>query len=233
EEEESEEELSLQLDEDGPLTRSMVFIPGARVADDFLAEGSVEALRRCAEVCFQARPSKGRYSSGKTFWTPWTQEPRCELEALALAILRRHCPDPAASAGVEWWTLCLETDADVGWHWDRDYVLEDSGVNLHPMLGTVTYLSEEPCQLSTMAVDVVSPATREEAAPVPLPAADAQALCVVVPPRAGRHLVFDGRFLHGAPCWGSGPSKVTDAEHGRRVTFLAALLQRDRGLENS
>ena len=37
-----------------------------------------------------------------------------------------------------------ECDADVGWHWDRDYVLEDSGVNLHPMLGTVTYLSGEP-----------------------------------------------------------------------------------------
>ena len=89
---------------------------------------------------------------------------------LRLAILHRHCPDPAASAGVEWWTLCLvlcpetrisrcracragysfpresrkECDADVGWHWDRDYVLEDSGVNLHPMLGTVTYLSGEP-----------------------------------------------------------------------------------------
>lgn len=24
-----------------------------------------------------------------------------------LAILRRHCPEPAAPAGVEWWTLCL------------------------------------------------------------------------------------------------------------------------------
>ena len=24
-----------------------------------------------------------------------------------LAILRRHCPEPAAAAGVEWWTLCL------------------------------------------------------------------------------------------------------------------------------
>ena len=25
-----------------------------------------------------------------------------------LAILRRHCPEPAADAGVEWWTLCLD-----------------------------------------------------------------------------------------------------------------------------
>ena len=31
----------------------------------------------------EAKPSQGRYSSGKTFWSEWNQRPRCELEALA------------------------------------------------------------------------------------------------------------------------------------------------------
>lgn len=237
--EESEEEVSALVDEDGrvcsaegPLTRSMTFEPGARVFDAFLAASCLSPLRRCAEAAFQARPSKGRYSSGKTFWAEWGQEPRCELEALALAILHRHCPDPAASAGVEWWTLCLECDADVGWHWDRDYVLEDSGVNLHPMLGTVTYLSGEPPsgssaegQLCTFTLDVLSPTSRENGVPVALPAGKSvRALGLVVPPRAGRHLVFDGRFLHGAPRFPSRPtSENLDVRSGLRVTFLANI----------
>ena len=34
-----------------------------------------------------------------------------------------------------------DESSEVAWHWDRDYTLESSGVNIHPMLGTVTYLS--------------------------------------------------------------------------------------------
>ena len=37
-----------------------------------------------------------------------------------LAILRRHCPEPAAPAGVEWWTLCLA--ARMKWHSFTDTV---------------------------------------------------------------------------------------------------------------
>merc|ERR1712096_309914 len=133
-------ESSLQVDQDGrvccvegPLTRSISFEPPVRVFDNFVPAEHVGMLRECCERCFEIKPGrKGRYSSGKTFWADWGQAPRCELEALALNILERHCPEPAAAAGVEWWTSCLDSEAEVGWHWDRDYTLEDSGVNLHP-----------------------------------------------------------------------------------------------------
>ena len=45
-----------------------------------------------------------------------------------------------------WWMLenlqIKDESSEVAWHWDRDYTLESSGVNIHPMLGTVTYLSQ-------------------------------------------------------------------------------------------
>mmetsp|Transcript_13470 Transcript_13470/g.36295 ORF Transcript_13470/g.36295 Transcript_13470/m.36295 type:complete len:367 (-) Transcript_13470:279-1379(-) len=232
EEEGSGSELSMQVDDDGrvcnvdgPLTRSMSFEPPVRVLDGFVPAESVGALRECCERCFRVRPSKGRYSSGTTFWADWGQAPRCELEALALAILQRHCPEPAAPAGVEWWTLCLDGASDVGWHWDRDYVLEDSGVNIHPMLATVTYLSAATSQttLSTVTLDVVSPPTRDAAKPVALADSGAMLRCTLVPPHPGRHLVFDGRFLHGAPrrvAAATGPRTGPDV---RRVTFLANI----------
>lgn len=206
----------------GPLTRSMTFEPSSRVLDDFILAERVEPLRECCERCFKVKPSKGRYSSGKTFWAAWEQKPRCELEALALAILHKHCPEPAAPSGVEWWTLCLDSDSDVGWHWDRDYVLEDSGVNAHPMLATVTYLSPSAAQagVSTVTLDLCSPPQRDEARPVALPLKGRNVACTMVQPRPGRHLVFDGRFLHGAPrALGGGD----DAKATRRVTFMANI----------
>jgi len=48
-----------------------------------------------------------------------------------------------------------DENSEVGWHWDRDYTLESSGMNIHPMLATVTYLSEgkERPQLSDPAAN--------------------------------------------------------------------------------
>ncbi|CAJ1456521.1 unnamed protein product, partial [Effrenium voratum] len=193
EEQDEEVELDISVDENGrvcsrqgPLTASLSFDPAVRVFEDFLPPEHLAPLRRCCERFFQAKPSQGRYSSGTTFWADWDQQPRCELEALALAVLHRHCPKPAGPAGVEWWTLCLES-AEVGWHWDRDYTLESSGVNLHPMLGTVTYLSGEGPQLSTMVLEVTSSVQRS-GSDVQLPREGGSAWCTSVPPRPGRHL---------------------------------------------
>lgn len=229
ESEDDDSELSLQVDQDGRvcspnglLTNSLTFDPPVRVFDNFVIPERTDSLRQCCEQCFKVKPSKGRYSSGKTFWAEWGRDPRSELEALALAILLRHCPEPAATAGVEWWTLCLDDDAEVGWHWDRDYVLEDSGVNLHPMLSTVTYLSAASSHVSTVTLDVLSPPHRDPKHPVSLPAAGSTVACTVVPPHPGRHLVFDGRYLHGAP----ERSKISIAGSAtgvKRVTFMANI----------
>ena len=44
-----------------------------------------------------------------------------------------------------------DSDSEVAWHFDRDYPLESSGLNVHPMLATVTYLSEH--QLSILGLN--------------------------------------------------------------------------------
>ncbi|CAK9073735.1 unnamed protein product [Durusdinium trenchii] len=198
----------------------MCLDPPVRVFDGILPIEHLDALKECCRTFFQAKPSRGRYSSGKTFWSEWNQAPRCELEALALAILHQHCPSPAANAGVEWWTLCLDESSEVAWHWDRDYSLERSGVNVHPMLGTVTYLSQgedsDSAQLSTLTLDVLSSVQRT-GEDVMLPPSGGSAWCTVVPPRLGRHLAFDGRFLHGATAPRTRPCR------GQRVTFLANI----------
>ena len=36
----------------------------------------------------------------------------------------------------------IEGDDDIGWHWDKDYGMEARGINVHPCLATVTYLSD-------------------------------------------------------------------------------------------
>lgn len=35
----------------------------------------------------------------------------------------------------------IEDSDDIGWHWDKDYGMEAQGINVHPCLATVTYLS--------------------------------------------------------------------------------------------
>ena len=98
-------------------------------------------------------------SSGDTYWVPAAvaegsddkSDVRCGLEALAREIFEFHCLrlgldakhdyDPLTS-GAEWWTQCIESDAEIGLHWDKDFSFEEqSGMDLFPHLATVTYLT--------------------------------------------------------------------------------------------
>ena len=36
----------------------------------------------------------------------------------------------------------MDNEDAVGWHWDKDYSAEANGVNVHPHIGTVTYLCD-------------------------------------------------------------------------------------------
>ena len=51
--------------------------------------------------------------------------------------------DPKYS-GAEWWTQVLDDpgEDEIGAHWDKDYGTEADDVNVHPHVGTVTYLSD-------------------------------------------------------------------------------------------
>lgn len=36
----------------------------------------------------------------------------------------------------------IDDEDDIGWHWDKDYGMERMGINVHPCVATVTYLSQ-------------------------------------------------------------------------------------------
>ncbi|KAL3770692.1 hypothetical protein ACHAWO_010357 [Cyclotella atomus] len=168
------------------------------------------------------------YSTGETFFLPCLMKPRCALEALAHTIFHAHVDglqddtsngekkllyDPERS-GAEWWTLVLdapsadekegkkqndddeEEDDEVGMHFDADYGLESQMSNflLHPRVATITYLSD--IGVPTLILDKRSPApsdTEKKSLGGDISKA------WLSHPRFGKHVAFDGRFLHGAP----------------------------------
>eukprot|EP00946_MAST-07B_sp_MAST-7B-sp1_P004989 g4989.t1 len=136
------------------------------------------------------------YSEGQTFWVPAdTAQPATLLEAIALDIFRFHtrdCDFDPSCSGAEWWTLGVESkSADVAWHWDKDYSLEDHGINLSPHLATVTYLSSTGAPTLMVAKTCPNECAEDFAG-------KAHELFVSYPV-PGKHSSFDGRFLHAAP----------------------------------
>ncbi|KAL7526798.1 hypothetical protein ACHAXR_001660 [Thalassiosira sp. AJA248-18] len=123
--------------------------------------------------------------------------------------------DPDRS-GAEWWTLVLDTPSDeasptesdkddgdddeeddeVGMHFDADYGLEEQLPNyhLHPRVATITYFSDSG--VPTLILDKRSP-----------PPSDQEKKSLdgsihnawLSHPCFGKHIAFDGRYLHGAP----------------------------------
>lgn len=131
-------------------------------------------------------------------------------------------------SGAEWWTLVLETkghtttegkgkiknsiedkkpdptivdneedeNAEIGLHFDADYGLEEQLPHymLHPRIATITYLTD--IGVPTLILEKRSP-----------PPTDTQKLSLdgditkgwLSCPKSGKHVAFDGRFLHGAP----------------------------------
>jgi hypothetical protein len=124
-----------------------------------------------------------------------------------------------ATSGANWWTLVMDendtaaiksTDEkniddedeeedeedEVGLHFDADYELEEQTTNilLHPRVGTVTYLSDYGAP--TAIFNLKSP---------PMDDIERKSLEKKIDkawlshPELGKHTVFDGRLLHGAP----------------------------------
>lgn len=139
------EEVSLALDEDGRVQYGGFINYDFRSFGSALSTEAVSQLIPAIERAFSARQSKkgGRYSSGQTFWVRADATPRNCLERLALDIFKFHASgaayDPSAS-GAEWWTLAMDDEDEVGFHFDMDYGLESEGVHCTPHVGTVTYL---------------------------------------------------------------------------------------------
>ena len=171
----------------------------------------------------------------QTYWMPAGAEPRFGLERAAMETFEFHtrgCQFPLARSGAEWWVQIRRLAApapagptrredvgtpregpSIGFHWDMDLeVMRDHGLGLHPHLSTVTYLSDVGGPTA-----VAAQRRPDEEAGVRL---KPRALLLSYP-CVGKHLAFDGRFVHGAP------ATPTPAAPGSgepiRVTFLVNI----------
>lgn len=147
-------------------------------------------------------------------WWPCGAEPRCLAESVARAVFEQHARgaafDPARS-GAEWWAQVRQSghpEEAIQFHWDTDEAaVEQRGVNVHPHISTVTYLTH--CGAPTLVVDRRNSLRPDDAASVRGPIRSG----LLSYPQQGKHVAFDGQLLHGTV-----PRAV--AEDGERVTFL-------------
>jgi hypothetical protein len=199
------------------------------------SEDAMEALLEDCKTCFTCREVEDgdAYSLGSTFFIRANETPTCGIEALAKKIFELHTLDLSggalsfdpANSGAEWWTQHIDRRDNIGFHWDRDYGLEEEEErHVHPNLGTVTYLSVINAGPTVFldkrgtfpyGADISGPLTK----------------CIISRPAAGKHITFDGELLHGAPSTLAHP-KINDddddddveREDGcMRVTFLVNI----------
>jgi hypothetical protein len=126
------------------------------------------------------------------------------LEQLAWAIFQRHVQhyqlQPTKFAGAEWWVQVKETTATtanqnqkkqaIDLHYDKDEALaEQFGIGSFCKLSTVTYLTPSYPASPTIVFDHRYDQGEEQV----------MSTMLVSRPAMAKHLVFDGRLLHGAP----------------------------------
>jgi hypothetical protein len=154
--------------------------------------------------------------SKETFWIP-AEDGRnsddddnnveyCELELLARKIYRHHLSYYSLSSGVEggaeWWvqvkhptnttnsSSSSSSKSIVDLHYDKDEVLAETfGLGSFPTLSTVTYFTDTIDNVPT----IIFPHTYHDDEERTI---GSMALSV---PKMGKHVVFDGQLLHGAP----------------------------------
>lgn len=178
------------------------------------------------------------YTGSVTFWLPHGMKPRFALEQLVQDIFAFHTAGVDLTkhkSGAEWWVQMREhgsasASTSIGFHWDKDEELVDeAGFNVHPQLSTVTYLTdfgaptlilEERC--SVAYEDEGGDAESVEAAvddDTPTPFSDVPTGYLSYP-ATGSHVVFDGRWLHGAP---STLARVPIPKDETRFTLLVNI----------
>lgn len=169
---------------------------------------------------------------------------KTKLEGLALTILQRHIKEYQLSnndndgfqGGAEWWVQVkpitnptesssrldhddtTNGDEAVDLHYDKDEVLaENFDLGAFPTLSTVTYLTATPSASPTVVFPHTYNTDQDEVM-------DEMLLSW---PRRGKHLVFDGRLLHGAPAHHALRSMTSGESNEKmdefRVTFLVNI----------
>lgn len=199
----------------------------------------------------------------RTFWVPATDpsenDPavRCSFEQLAMDVFHHHVPSNleynTETSGAEWWvqirpspsvggrySMLMDdndpmTKAGISFHWDKDEdlrILCGGNTYVHPHLSTVTYLTDWGAPTCTMSARIHSLTGEYLVKNAETDTVDG----FVCWPKTGKHLSFDGRYLHAAPVDlmrdnefqdqisfspdpDSGKNKLLERRH-RRVTFL-------------
>jgi hypothetical protein len=171
--------------------------------------------------------------SKETFWVDqkWvdtTGKALCPLENLAWSIYQHHCDRYGIASdtngGAEWWVQVKQTNESsylargIDLHYDKDEALAESfGLGSFPTLSTVTYLTAATQQSPpTVVLDHLYTQGEEEV----------MSELLISRPRVGKHLVFDGRLLHGAPYHPKLQPAESDHEDNTssvRVTFLVNI----------
>ena len=193
--------------------------------------------------------------SKETFWIPHDKMncddingdyEWCDLEVLAMQIYKQHVQSyslqasstiieedadnitksgtTAESGGLEWWVQVKPAGSrePVKLHYDKDEVLAETfGLGSFPSISTVTYLTEDKRNSPT----VVFPHTYHDEEDKPI-----ESMLLSHATKA-KHLVFDGRLLHGAPAHekllrqsvGVDEESTEKDENPLRVTFLVNI----------
>lgn len=204
------DDLGVMLDADGRVTGCPPAIHFDWRCFDLspLASLDLKALRiDCTATSFPM--------SAKPSWLASDAEPRCALEQLARRICDFHTAklelEPGMLRGVEWWSQVRQPgrNAAIGFHWDKDEKLHTrDGLFVFPALATVTYLSDVGGPTAVLDQRISSYGGLEDS--------DNIAQGCLCWPSVGRHLVFDGRLLHGVA---AADSHTNDT----RYTFLVNI----------
>jgi hypothetical protein len=165
----------------------------------------------------------------RTFWIPASGfKPRFSLEQMALDVFKHHVKDvpyDASTSGAEWWVQLRPSPEKTGrysmhgsddnqeqdekdlsktgisFHWDKDEdlrILCGGTTYVHPHVSTVTYLTS--IGAPTLAINFrVNNFTGQYMIPGQAEGDTATPDAFVSWPAVGKHMSFDGRFLHSAP----------------------------------
>ena len=191
-----EREVSVSLTADGSVSEYKQLLGGVFETHPLSLSCADDVWKRLEIDC------ESLFSADRSFWLASDAVPRCSLEAFAREIYihqTRRFPHRRNEelSGAEWWVQVRRGDGrkaalghknpqDVSWHWDKDeQLVDDGGPTVHPAVSTVTYIT------GMGAPTVVIPLGRRD---------DGCARsCFISYPTRGKHIVFDGRWLHGAP----------------------------------
>jgi hypothetical protein len=231
--------IILNVTNDEPYTRDVLRISVLEENSDFYRHLQRQAKRLVAR-------------SKDTFWLQAStgDGDLCDFELLALIIFRRHCEhyfrwsrddvngaEKCGVAGAEWWVQLKSVSHGSGshrllelhgkgseavdLHYDKDESMAESfGLGFFPALSTVTYLTDSKDAAPTLVFSHRYDQEDNE---------NISEMLISHPFPSGKHLVFDGRLLHGAPSHyalrqqSDGPRDSRNDDVEVRITFLVNI----------